>query len=60
METFQDLNPNTLSMMWMVPQYFVITVGEILFSATGLTFVYTQVCVIFPYVSSMFKGQNIS
>lgn len=34
---------NTISMAWMIPQYFVVTVGEVLFSITGLAFAYSQV-----------------
>ena len=34
---------NTLSMAWMIPQYVLITVGEVLFSISGLSFAYTQV-----------------
>ena len=34
---------NTLSMAWMIPQYVLITVGEVLFSISGLAFAYTQV-----------------
>jgi len=30
-------------MMLMIPQYIVITIGEILFSISGLAFAYTQV-----------------
>lgn len=33
---------NTISMAWMIPQYFVVTVGEVLFSITGLAFAYSQ------------------
>ena len=32
---FKDLEPKSVSMLWQVPQYFVITSGEILFSITG-------------------------
>ncbi|XP_071941747.1 solute carrier family 15 member 1-like [Antedon mediterranea] len=37
-----DINPNTISIFWQIPQYFVITFGEILFSVTGLEFSYSQ------------------
>ncbi|XP_078323606.1 peptide transporter family 1-like isoform X4 [Crassostrea virginica] len=33
---------NSVSMAWMIPQYFVVTVGEVLFSITGLAFAYSQ------------------
>lgn len=33
---------NTISMAWLIPQYFVVTVGEVLFSITGLAFAYSQ------------------
>jgi len=34
--------PNSIHILWLVPQYFVITVGEIMFSVTGLEFSYSQ------------------
>ena len=34
---------NSLHMLWLIPQYFVITTGEIMFSITGLEFSYSQV-----------------
>ena len=34
---------NTIHMLWLLPQYFVITVGEIMLSITGLEFSYSQV-----------------
>jgi solute carrier family 15 oligopeptide transporter 1 len=40
---FKLTNENSLHMLWLVPQYFVITVGEIFFSVTGLEFSYSQV-----------------
>ena len=40
--------PNSIHILWLFPQYFVITVGEIMFSITGLEFSYSQVT--FPFV----------
>jgi len=34
--------PNSIHILWLIPQYFVITVGEIMFSVTGLEFSYSQ------------------
>ncbi|XP_058456306.1 peptide transporter family 1-like [Malaya genurostris] len=34
--------PNSLHMLWLVPQYVVITAGEVMFSITGLQFSYSQ------------------
>lgn len=34
--------PNSLHMLWLIPQYFVITASEIMFSITGLEFSFTQ------------------
>jgi len=34
--------PNSIHILWLIPQYFVITVGEIMFSITGLEFSYSQ------------------
>ncbi|KAK7500896.1 hypothetical protein BaRGS_00007776 [Batillaria attramentaria] len=39
---YNTVKENTLSMGLMVPQYVIITVGEILFSVSGLGFAYTQ------------------
>ncbi|KAM3720417.1 Peptide transporter [Dirofilaria immitis] len=36
------VRPNTVSMLWQLPQFFVITIGEVLFSVTGLEFSYSQ------------------
>jgi solute carrier family 15 oligopeptide transporter 1 len=33
---------NSVHILWLVPQYFVVTVGEVMFSVTGLTFSFTQ------------------
>ena len=34
--------PNSISILWLLPQYLVITLGEIMFSVTGLEFSYSQ------------------
>lgn len=34
--------PNTVNILWQIPQYFIITAGEIMFSITGLEFSFTQ------------------
>ncbi|XP_014209706.1 peptide transporter family 1 isoform X2 [Copidosoma floridanum] len=38
----QLAEPNTVHMLWLLPQYVVITMGEIMFSITGLEFAFTQ------------------
>ena len=40
--TFQDSNPNTVSILLLIPQFAVITIAEVLISVTGLEFAYTQ------------------
>lgn len=34
--------PNQLSMLWLVPQYVIMTLGEVMYSVTGLAFSYSQ------------------
>ncbi|XP_011495341.1 PREDICTED: peptide transporter family 1-like isoform X1 [Ceratosolen solmsi marchali] len=36
------VEPNSIHMFWLLPQYIVITMGEIMFSITGLEFAFTQ------------------
>ncbi|XP_061482552.1 solute carrier family 15 member 1 isoform X2 [Rhineura floridana] len=38
----EDIQPNTISMAWQIPQYFIITCAEVVFSVTGLSFSYSQ------------------
>ena len=38
----QDINSNDVSMLWIIPQFFVITVAEVLISITGIEFAYSQ------------------
>ncbi|KAJ2954424.1 hypothetical protein O0L34_g2692 [Tuta absoluta] len=34
--------PNTVHILWLIPQYVVMTMGEVMFSVTGLEFSFTQ------------------
>ncbi|XP_046631111.1 solute carrier family 15 member 2-like [Daphnia pulicaria] len=40
--TVQVTPPNTVGILWLLPQYFVVTFGEVMFSVTGLSFSYSQ------------------
>lgn len=35
--------PNSVHMLWLIPQFFIMTVAEVLFSVAGSEFSYTQV-----------------
>jgi dipeptide/tripeptide permease len=56
--------PNSLHMLWLIPQYFVITMGEVLFSVTGLEFSFTQVMhvmvIIVYFTASAFRFMSVS
>ncbi|VDN38848.1 unnamed protein product [Gongylonema pulchrum] len=41
-EIYTVVRPNTVNMLWQLPQFFVMTLGEVLFSVTGLEFSYSQ------------------
>uniref|UniRef100_A0A182IYZ6 Oligopeptide transporter 1 n=1 Tax=Anopheles atroparvus TaxID=41427 RepID=A0A182IYZ6_ANOAO len=34
--------PNSINMLWLIPQYVVMTLGEVMYSITGLEFSFTQ------------------
>jgi len=36
------VTPNTVHIFWLLPQYIVVTIGEILFSITSMEFAYSQ------------------
>ncbi|NWU58281.1 S15A1 protein, partial [Dromas ardeola] len=38
----KDISPNTVHMAWQIPQYFILTCAEVVFSVTGLEFSYSQ------------------
>ena len=42
-QVVEDIKPNTIHMGWQIPQYFLMTAGEVVFSVTGLEFSYSQV-----------------
>ena len=39
---YNVVEENKVHIMWLLPQYIVVTVGEILFSITSLEFAYSQ------------------
>lgn len=40
---YVDIYHNDVSIFWLIPQYFIITLGEVFLSVTGLEFAYSQV-----------------
>lgn len=42
LEYIEDIKANTVHMALQIPQYFLITAGEVVFSVTGLEFSYSQ------------------
>ncbi|XP_008933551.1 PREDICTED: solute carrier family 15 member 1, partial [Merops nubicus] len=38
----EDIPPNSVHMAWQIPQYFILTCAEVVFSVTGLEFSYSQ------------------
>ena len=40
---FKLTSENSFSMLWLIPQYFVMAIAEVFFSVTGLEFSYSQV-----------------
>lgn len=39
----EDVKANNVHIAWQIPQYALMTMGEVLFSITGLEFSYSQV-----------------
>lgn len=42
-ERYDIVEPNSLSIFWQFPQYFVITLAEVFLSVSGLSFAYSEV-----------------
>ncbi|XP_024944232.1 solute carrier family 15 member 1 isoform X3 [Cephus cinctus] len=40
--TITVTEPNSMHMLWLIPQYVILTLGEVMFSITGLEFAFTQ------------------
>ncbi|KAG5684399.1 hypothetical protein PVAND_013634 [Polypedilum vanderplanki] len=47
-------DPNSVSMLWLIPQYVIMTLGEVMFSVTGLEFSFTQA----PESAKFFDSQT--
>ena len=43
-ERMEDVKANNVHIAWQLPQYVLMTAGEVMFSITGLEFSYSQVC----------------
>jgi solute carrier family 15 oligopeptide transporter 1 len=39
---YTTVEPNSVHMLWLLPQYIIMTVAEVMFSVTGLEFSYSQ------------------
>jgi solute carrier family 15 (oligopeptide transporter), member 1 len=50
MKSYLVTPESSVNMLWLIPQYFVITAGEVMFSITGLEFAFTQVTVFFEFL----------
>ena len=40
----QITTASSYNILWQLPQYLVVTIAEVLFSVSGLSFSYSQVC----------------
>lgn len=42
LKTYVITSPNSVHMLWLIPQYVIMTAAEVMFSVTGLEFAYSQ------------------
>lgn len=54
-----DVKANNVHIAWQIPQYVLITMGEVLFSITGLEFSYSQVTTDGTDSSGFSRGQQM-
>lgn len=54
-----DVQANNVHIAWQIPQYVLITMGEVLFSITGLEFSYSQVTTDRTVSSVFFQEQQM-
>merc|ERR1711970_728583 len=60
MTEIQDINSNDVNLLWIIPQFFIITVAEVMISITGLEFAYTQAPVTLKSVLTSFWLLTVS
>ena len=53
MDEYTDIYQNDVNIFWMIPQYFIITLGEVFLSVTGLEFAYSQVSMVSNWFDSV-------
>ncbi|KAF1745453.1 hypothetical protein MXB_533 [Myxobolus squamalis] len=58
---FGDVEPRPLSILWQIPQYIILTSGEVLFSITGLDFAYSSVpyCMVIDSLNRKFYRNSL-
>ena len=54
----KDSQENTVSILWLIPQYTIITVGEVLNSATAGEFVYTQIRLSSKFIATVSQSDG--
>ena len=55
-----DVNENDVPLLWIFPQFFLITIAEVMISITGLEFAYTQAPIFMKSVLASFWLLTVS